>query len=367
MPINKHIITMVLLIVLHHAPGAWAIEEDTSPPPATSPQQESQPSREQPSETEKQATTAPLVDTIQSSPSVTSSQPETAGPTMGFIDALHGVISRQILTSAVWLDSFFSDERFIKEENRTYVRVRYDVFKEERSNATFRPTVDVRLALPQLEKKAHIVLTAESAETPAATPALPNTDKERIGTTEARNVTTAVYYVLRDTAEQNFIVRTGAQFTHGSPALFVAPRYRYYLPLNTWGFRFTQEEIYNTITRWQVNTVFDFERPLPHNLFFRTSATGAWIETSKGYFYGLNFSLRQPLDLKRALEYEWNNSFQTRPVGELVEVLFKIRYRQSFWREWFFFEVAPQYRFPRDRDFSSNAGILFRLEMFFGR
>jgi hypothetical protein len=114
-------------------------------------------------------------------------------------------------------------------------------------------------------------------------------------------------------------------------------------------------------------SVFDLERPLPHNLFFRTSAIGAWFETRKGYFYGLNFSLRQPLDLKRALEYEWNNSFQTRPVGELVEVLFKIRYRQSFWREWFFFEVAPQYRFPRDRDFSGNAGILFRLEMFFGR
>jgi hypothetical protein len=218
-----------------------------------------------------------------------------------------------------------------------------------------------------LEKKAHLVVTAEPAETPATTPVPPSGTTERIGTTEERNVTTAVHYVLRATTEQNFIVRSGAQFTHGSPALFIAPRYRYFLPLTTWDCRFTQEVIWNTLTRWQANTVFDLERKLPHDLFFRTSVGGAWIETSRGYFYGVSFSLGQPIDAKRALEYEWSNSFQTRPVGELLEVLLRVRYRQSFWREWFFFEVAPQYRFPRDRDYSGTPGILFRLEMFFGR
>jgi hypothetical protein len=367
MPIKKHITMIVMVLALHLSPAAWAQGEDSPPPAATTQEQES-PSREKPSETGNQPATAPLVDTIQSSPSDTSSNPDAfIGPKMGFIDTLHGKISERLLTTAVWLDSFFADERSVKEENRSYIRARYDIFREEKSRATFKPTVDIRLQLPQLEKKAHIVVSAEPAETPSTAPASPSITGDRVGPTDERNVTTALHYILRTTAEENFVVRSGAQFSHGTPVLFIAPRYRYFLPINPWGFRFTQEAIWKTDTRWQVNTVFDLERLLPHDLFFRTSVAGTWIETSKGYFYSLSFSLRQPLDEKRALDYEWNNSFQTRPVGELTEVFFRIRYRQNFWREYLFFEVAPQYRFPRDREFTGTPGILFRLEMFFGQ
>jgi hypothetical protein len=294
-------------------------------------------------------------------------KPDFIGPERGFFDELHGEISERLLTTATWLDSFFADERSLLEENRSYIRAHLDVFTEERSHAIFKPAVDIRLALPQLERKAHIVVSAEPAETPAATPGSPSIPSDRIGPTEERNVTTAVHYVFRSTEQQNFIVRSGAQFTHGTPVLFIAPRYRYFLPINPWDFRFTQEVIWKTDTTWQTNTIFDLERKLPHDFFFRTSAGGTWINTSKGYFYSLSFSLRQPLDPKRALEYVWNNSFQTRPVGELVEVFFSVRYRQNFWREWLFFEVAPQYRFPRDSRYAGTPGILFRFEMFFGR
>jgi len=368
MPIKKHITAIVMLIVFHLSLATWATGEDISTTATTTQEQESQASGGEPLNTGEQPATAPLPEPIQSSPSDTSLQPEFIGPKMGFIDTLHGEISEQLLTTAVWLDSFFSDERYIREENRSYIRVRYDVFKEERASPTFKPAFDIRLALPQLERKAHVVVSAEPAETPTTTtPVPPNATTERIGTTEERNVTTAVHYIFQATPEQNFIVRSGAQFTHGSPSLFIAPRYRYFLPLHTWDFRFTQEAIWNSVARWQMNTVFDLERQLPHDLFFRTSVGGSWVETSRGYFYGLSFSLREPLDSKRALEYEWINSFQTRPVGELLEVLFRVRYRQSFWREWFFFEVAPQCRFPRDIDYKGTLGILFRIEMFFGR
>ncbi|MBS1128532.1 MAG: hypothetical protein H6Q96_912, partial [Nitrospirae bacterium] len=85
-----------------------------------------------------------------------------------------------------------------------------------------------------------------------------------------------------------------------------------------------------------------------------------------GYPYALSFLLRHPLDGNRALEYEWINSFQTHPTNELLEELVIFRYRQRFWRDWLFLEIAPQYRFPRDRSFEATPGILFRIEMVFG-
>ncbi len=43
------------------------------------------------------------------------------------------------------------------------------------------------------------------------------------------------------------------------------------------------------------------------------------------------------------------------------------RYRQRFWRDWMYFDITPQVRFPRDRRFNPVPGILFGLEVLFGQ
>jgi hypothetical protein len=86
-----------------------------------------------------------------------------------------------------------------------------------------------------------------------------------------------------------------------------------------------------------------------------------------GYPYALAVTLAQPLDPDRALVYSWINSFQTSPTNELVQELFVFSYRQRFWKPWLFLEIDPQVRYPRDRGFAYTPGILFRLEMVFGK
>ncbi len=353
-----------MLIILHQPAIAWAEGGET--PPSSPSQQPSMPKSPPPDVVQEQ-TPVPPVDNVRSSLSDTSSNQQTVGPESGFVDILHSEISRRLLTTAVWLDSFFEDERVVKEDNRSYIRARYDFFQEERAAATFKPTINMRLALPQLEKKAHLVISAETPEPAINTPAPVGTTGDRIAPTDERNVSAAVHYILRATEDENTTVRTGVQFSHGLPALFIAPRYRHFIPLSTWDFRFTQEAVWKSDSKWQVDTLFDLERRLPRGLFFRTSLGGSWIDGTNGYFYSLSFSLRHPIDPKHALEYAWINSYQNRPSYELAETLFVIRYRQNVWRDWFFFEIAPQVRFPRSGNFDSTPGILFRFEMYFGR
>jgi len=366
MLIRKHITVFVLALVLLQTAVAWAEEENSGATPLTpAPGQETQQSREQPSESVKQQT--PFFTNFPPLPSIPIPLPEAAAEITGFVDRLHGEISQRLLTTATWLDSFFVDEREAAEQNQSYMRARYDAFQERRTGVAYAPTVDLRLALPQLEKKAHIVISADPADKTTSAPVAAAATSDRISSPEERNVTTALYYFIRNTVQESIIVRTGALFSHGTPVLFISPRYRWFTPLTIWDFRFTQDAVWRTDTRWQADTRFDLERRLPHELFFRTSVGGSWIEIKRGYFYNAGCSLRQPFDSKHAMEYEWLSSFQTRPVGELMEVMFRVRYRQSFWRDWLFFEVAPQYRLPRDRQFNGTPGILFRLEMFFGK
>jgi hypothetical protein len=284
-----------------------------------------------------------------------------------FIELLHGELSRELLSTAVWLDSYFGDERYVVEQNKSYVRFRYEIFQEERANTSFRPAVDLRFVLPQLEQKAHITFSAEPNVTPAdtGTPVIAST--ERIATTAERNLTTALQYFFKSTPAESFIIRTGVQFSQGTIVLFTAPRYRLLIPLPPWDLRFTEEATYRTDTGWQSETIVDLERKLPRDFFFRTSLDALWLAGSKGYFYALSFSLREVFNATNALDYEWVNSYQTHPVYELTEVAFRIRYRHSFWREWLFYEVAPQIRFPRTGNFDLIPGILFRIETYFGR
>jgi hypothetical protein len=290
---------------------------------------------------------------------------EGVSPQEGFVDTVHGSLSRQLQDTAVWLDSFFTNESFLKERNRSYVRVRYDVFKEQGTAASMKPSFDLRLALPELERKSHLIFTAEPAAPPVGSAAPVQTAGERFGTTEQRNLTAGVHYIFRSSKKESFVVRSGMQFSKFTPVVFAAPRYRALFPLDSWNMRFTQEVLWRSTSGWQTDTRFEFERLLRPEFFFRTSIDGIWAGRVKGYLCSLGFSLSETINPTNVIDYELINYYQASP-GELTEVDFRIRYRHSFWRNWLFFEVSPQVRFPRDRHFEDTPGILFRLEMFFG-
>jgi hypothetical protein len=287
----------------------------------------------------------------------------------GLVDVLYGGISHGFLTSAVWLDSFFGDERYQAEVNQSYFKMRFDAFREGNGGMAFlKPNFELRLVLPQLRQKTRLVISGDpnvdidTTKSQPVTPA-PGTQLQPGST---RKVTTALEYVPVETKQSNFSIRAGVKLHAGEIAILAGPRYRYLIPLDPWEFRFTQEVIWSSDMRWQSRTRFDLERSLPYDLFFRSSLEGLWSENVFGYPYALSFILRKPLDTNRALQYEWINSFQTWPTNLLVEELFVFRYRQRFWRDWMFLEIAPQVRFPRDSGFTYTPGILFRIEMVFG-
>ncbi len=342
-------------------------EVQTSSTNSLSPTEENEsPPRYQPVQTSPTNSLSPSEEK-EPHPFIGPAKPAEVKPELGFVDTLHGQLSRKLLSTAEWLDSFFADANYVKEKNQSYVRFRYDFFKEKYAPSTFKPAFDLRLALPELERKTHIAFSAAPSETLTGpgTPVL--TPAERFGEVEQANFTTALQYFFKTTPKENFIVMSGVQFSKFKPVPLIEPRYRLLFPFPVWKIRFTQEVLWRTDTAWQMDSRLEFERQLPKDLFFRTTIDGVWASRVVGYTYSLAFLLREPFDPTHAVEYEWINTWQTRPVDELTEIDFRIRYRHSFWREWLFFEVSPQVRFPQSNNFDIIPGILFRLEMFFGR
>lgn len=285
----------------------------------------------------------------------------------GAVDVVHRAISRGVLGAAEWLDSFFDDPRYEIEENKTRVKVGMDYLLEEGSGPDVSVPISVKIALPHFQKKARIVLVGTPDNDLEGETVTAATAVNRLPGAQENNVTTAFDYFFQATDRKNVAVRVGVRFRDGEPEAFVQPRYRLLIPLDPWALRFTQSFRWWTEFGWEETTTVDLERIVGTDLFFRTSAQGAWTQQEHGYLYSLSFVLRQPLSPRRALQYEWINNYETRPKNQAVEYLAIVRYRQKIWRDWLFYEIAPQARFPRDRDFDFTPGILFRLEMIFGR
>jgi hypothetical protein len=329
-------------------------EQTGQKPPEAPPGGKSQPSSEQPPPGQKE--------TEQEAPI----KPEEGQEETTIFDVVHGWTSQSILTSATWVDSFFGNQRYLAEYNQSYIRFRYNVFLEHESPMLLRPDLQVRIVLPQLREKTHIEFAGTPRETSSLNATQAPSQINQFDAPGEKNFTTAVSQFIKDTERVNFVVRAGLQWHSGGPVAIVGPRFRILFPLDHWNLRFVEEVILRNDTGYQAKTTTDIERPLSHILFFRF--TNDWIQTDHvdGYVYDFIFNISHPLSSTKALEYEWVNIFQTQPQNALTEVDLRVRYRQRILRDWLYFEVAPQYRFPRDRGFEPTPGILFRLETMFG-
>jgi hypothetical protein len=163
-------------------------------------------------------------------------------------------------------------------------------------------------------------------------------------------------------------MRGGLRFKSITPAFYVGPRWRAYSQGEIWGTRLTNFFRWYTDTGFRIDTTLDFERVLGENFFYRQSIKGKWDQDNPRYDYQVIFSLFQKLARRKALKYDYINKFRsTNDKRQLDNIIFKVTYRQSFWRKWLFFEVAPQVSFPESEGWDFTPGILFRIETIIGK
>ncbi len=283
------------------------------------------------------------------------------------IEKSHGRISRTILSSARWIDSFFEHERVEHETNKTRVKAKISSFTEDDQGWDLGVSASLKLVLPELNDRIAIEFSGDPEdESNIESKTYQGSVREDFRDTKEENFTAAIRYFLEATDKRNINISTGLRIRDIEPIAYIGPRYREDFDWGRWTFRATQRFRWYTDDGLQSKTSFDLERPLYEKFFFRSSVGGAWFEDEHGYFYGINFSLGHPLSHVRAIEYEWNNSFQTRPYNRMEEVNFRVRYRQRLAWDWLTLEVAPQISFPKDRDYEPTLGLLFRLEAIFG-
>ena len=278
------------------------------------------------------------------------------------VERIHEALSGYVSATAEKVDSFYDDERYADEVNTSRVKLRGDYFLEKGEDPELKLRFNLNLALPKINKRLKLLVSGKPDEE--------ETDETGAGLGEEGendNVDVALAYTPVETAEHNLSLRAGLRFRSITPAFWIGPRWRAYSQGEIWGTRLTNAFRWFTDTGFRIDTTLDFERPITENFFYRQSLEGTWDEDKDRYDYDLIFRVYQRLQRRRAVTYEYRNKFQSTNDHQLDNIIFKVTYRQSFWRRWLFFEIAPQISFPESEGWDFTPGILFRIETIIGK
>ncbi len=283
--------------------------------------------------------------------------PLISNETEALIDSKQEEFSGHLITAATWCDSFFDTERYSTEENRTTARVKLSAGIDRHESFEFKPRVRLKLHLPGANGRLNLLISANDDE---------DFDVERTGGKNSRDddadLSVGLQYFLIQTEKMNISTTGGVSYNY----VYGGLRYRGAYDYGSWQGRFVSRLRYYTDDGWEFRNQYDIERQVSATLLFRTTFEADWEEVENGVPHGLIFSLFQVLKHDRALHYEIGNYFETSPGYHLSDMVFQLRYRQRFYRDWLVAEVSPLVSFPREYDREINPGIIFKLEVEFG-
>jgi hypothetical protein len=285
-------------------------------------------------------------------------------------DRLHRRISSGVLKTAETIDAFFHTEQTEIEENQTVFKVSLGLFFEAEEETRMETRSRLKLVLPGFQDRLHLILTGDPetvdevlGETIDASP-----EETLSGDETGDGAGAALRYFVLDDLKRNLSFSAGVRIRDTRLVGFPEARYRRLLDLDDedLAIRFEQRVVWYTDDGWQESSRVDMDVLLKEDYLWRTSLMGVWAEADAGYDYHLRFKLFHQLWKRAALSYEWDNAFNVCADSQLGEILFKLSYRQSFWRPWLFFELIPQLSFPESEDFRNIPGIRLRIEAIFG-
>jgi hypothetical protein len=285
-------------------------------------------------------------------------------------DRLHRRISKSVLMTAEAIDAFFYTDQTEIEENQTVFKISLGLFVEAEEETRLETRSRLKLVLPGFQDQLHLILTGDPETVDEvfgeAVDAVP--EETLSGDETGDGAGAALRYFVLDDIKRNLSFSAGVRIRDSQLVGFPEARYRRLFDMDNedLALRFEQRVLWYTDDGWRESSRVDMDVLLKERYLWRTSLIGVWTETDGGYNYHLSFKLFYKLWKRAALSYEWDNAYNLCTDGQLDEILFKIGYRQSFWRPWLFFELIPQLSFPESEDFKNTPGIRFRIEAIFG-
>lgn len=286
------------------------------------------------------------------------------------VDATHAVFERNILEQVIRLDSFFGNvktEHHLKSEYQ--LRWRNSLRIEQDGGIKPGTSLWANLQLSRINERLHLVVSGENEPEPFSStlpqdPGNPGFDRN---SQSMRVVNTELRYGVIQTPSLDIFLGAGVRLIV-PPEAFIRGRFQHTYKLSDVSLlRYSETLFVKKFDVFGETSEICLERLINQKTLLRWANTGTLSYEFTGMEWGSELSLIRELTPRSGITLTggvYGNSSNVDTVGN-YRIL--ARYRRNFLRSWLFYELEPEFSWPRraDGSFPSNYALTFRLEVMF--
>jgi len=284
---------------------------------------------------------------------------------MTTVDRLHLAIGNGARSLADRLDRFFSDEQIEEEVQTTRVRLKPNIQWTEADNLDTSIPFRIDLVLPRLENKWKILVSSFRDKDDDQIPnEVDFIDNDGLDQGDEISTFLGLQYTPLFEIARHIRTSLGPKFKGKSVYFFASARVRFQYLIGPWTANLSEKVFYDNEELGE-RTSFDFQRPIGTQEVFRSSSSITYSETSKGVDLRQMLLLRHFFSETIAAGLSGEIAAHTRPSMVVDAYVVAFEYRQKIWRDWLYFDLNPQARFPREVDFKFTPFLSVSLETIF--
>ena len=263
-----------------------------------------------------------------------------------------------------WADRTLSGSHQSLPDNTSYLRIGFATESEYGDLAQFKPEARFRLDIPTIRKKLRLVIESESEEL------IPLEERQRdrqlTGSERtASKATGALRYLSRIGDAIDLSTDIGLRLHMPPDAFWRVTAEKQWQVDDDWLIRTQQQFFYYHQDGWGERTWFGAGRLVWDDWAFRSSSELEWVHKDSKFVSAQIFSLQKKLNNRSSLMPRIGVLGESKPSWRTSSAFGDITLRYRLHSDWVFAELIPAITFPREKGFSDQASILFRLEMYF--
>lgn len=279
-------------------------------------------------------------------------------------DNIQQGIALGITETAEWIDSFFADPDYPREDVDVRLDVRQYFTWIESHPEEHKTRVKARVRLPSFSDR--VSLTFDGNDETDSSPARESISDAIKESDDNPNL--GLQYLNQVSEGYSERIKLGYRFSRRSA--YIGGRIRKVWPLDDNSlFRVSQRLRWYQRDGWENQTIADYETMLTEDVFFQQRVKMLWQEYllhDVGSVYELGSSIIHPFDERSAVRWSWLSQYQTQPQEDWTSSQFSVSYRQQFWRDWMYVELGPFVRWQNQNrwfhDYGFNITFQFIIE-----
>ncbi len=285
-------------------------------------------------------------------------------------EATHDDLEQGIYNQVIKLDNFFGNIKTENQRKTKYqIRWRSSIRVNQDGKIEFGTNLRANIQLSRINERLHFAFFGDNDPAPVSSslpedPGNPGLDRSsrslHVANTELR-------YDLIRTPTIDLFLGAGVRLVI-PPEAFVRSRFQYIHKISDVSLlRFSETLFVKNLGLLGETSEVDLEHLLNKKTLLRWSNTGTVSSEISGMEWGTELSLIRELSPRSGINFTGGVYGNTSTKDWVQNYRIFARYRQNFFRSWLFYELEPEFSWPRnpDKSFPTNYAFTFRLEVVF--